>query len=271
MNGFRVIRRSLTYLFMVVISFLSVFPFIWMIIGATNSSNDIIKGKMSFGHQLIVNFQKLNELFDIGLILWNTSKIAIIGSILTLLISSMAGYSFEIFRSRVKEKIYQGLLLTMMIPFAATMIPLFTLLATFGFINSHLAVILPGITSVYLIFYFRQSTKAFPADLRDAARVDGLKEWKIFLFIYIPVMRSTYAAAFIIVFMSAWNSYILPLLVLQSNEQKTFTLVISSLGSAYLPDFGIIMLVTVIATAPMLLVFFAMQKQFVQGMLGSVK
>ena len=96
-------------------------------------------------------------------------------------------------------------------------------------------------------------------------------EWQIFLFVYVPVMRSTYAAAFIIVFMAAWNNFLWPLIVLQSPELKTITLVLSSLGSAYFPDFGVIMLAAMLATLPTLVVFFAMQRQFVQGMLGSVK
>ena len=84
-----------------------------------------------------------------------------------------------------------------------------------------------------MIFYFRQNTKAFPHELRDAARIDGLKEWQIFLYIYMPVMRSTYAAAMIIVFMANWNNYLWPLIVLQTNETKTITLVVASLASAY--------------------------------------
>jgi lactose/L-arabinose transport system permease protein len=87
----------------------------------------------------------------------------------------------------------------------------------------------------------------------------------------VPVMRSTYAAAFVIVFMLNWNNYLWPLIVLQSNEMKTITLVVSSLGSAYYPDYGVVMIGTIIATVPTLLVFFAMQRQFVQGMLGSIK
>lgn len=267
----RLIRQAVIYFLLALTAFLSIFPFLWMVIGATNTSVDIIKGKVFFGAALVDNYLKFIQTFNIGLLFWNTGKIAIVGTILTLLVSSMAGYGFEIFRSRFKERIYQGLLLTMMIPFAAMMIPLFILMATFDLVDSHMAVILPTVASVYLIFYFRQSSKAFPADLRDAARVDGLKEWKIFLFVYVPVMRSTYAAAFIIAFMTAWNSYLWPLIILQSNEQKTFTLALSSLGSAYAPDFGVIMLAAILATLPTLIVFFAMQKQFVQGMLGSVK
>ena len=190
---------------------------------------------------------------------------------LTLLIASLAGYGFEVFRSRLRERVYQLLLLTMMIPFAALMIPLFTMMAKAGLLNTHWAVILPAIASVYIIFYFRQCTKAFPRELLDAARVDGVSEWKIFLFVYFPVMRSTYAAAFIITFMANWNNFLWPLIVLQSTEMKTINLVLSSLASAYFPDFGVVMVGTILATLPTVIVFFAMQKQFVQGMLGSVK
>ena len=122
-----------------------------------------------------------------------------------------------------------------------------------------------------MIFYFRQNTKAFPHELRDAARIDGLKEWQIFLYIYVPVMRSTYAAAMIIVFMSNWNSYVWPLIVIQTNEMKTIVLVVASLASAYTPDYGLIMVANVLATLPTVLVFFLLQRRFVEGMLGSVK
>ena len=264
-------RKAATYGFLLVMAFLSLFPFAWMVISATNLNSDVTKGKITFGSALLENYAKFAQQFNVGQIFLNSAKIAVIGSILTLAISSMAGYGFEVFRSSRRERVYQGLLLSMMIPFAALMIPLFILMASTNLLDSHLGVILPCVASAYIVFYFRQSTKAFPPELRDAARVDGLKEWQIFLYVYVPVMRSTYAAAFIIVFMTSWNSFLWPLIVLQSNELKTVTLALSSLGSAYYPDFGVIMVATVLATLPTLAVFFAMQRQFVQGMLGSVK
>ena len=265
------LRMTCTYVFLSVMAIISLFPFVWMMIGATNTNTDVTKGKLTFGSAFFDNYAKLAELFDIGQIFMNSTKIALIGSFFTLLVSSLAGYGFEVFRSAWRERVYQALLLSMMVPFAALMIPLFTLLASADILDTHMAVILPTVASAYIIFYFRQSTKAFPSELREAARIDGLKEWQIFLFVYVPVMRSTYAAAFIIVFMTAWNSFLWPLIVLQSNELKTITLAISSLGSSYSPDFGVIMVATVLATLPTLFVFFAMQRQFVQGMLGSVK
>jgi lactose/L-arabinose transport system permease protein len=252
-------------------AFLSVFPFLWMLLGATNTNADIVHGRMTPGSNLATNVGRLLAQINLPLVFWNSFKIAIVSTVLTLLVSSLAGYGFEIFRSRMRERIYKALLLTMMVPFAALMIPLFILISRAGLINTHLAVILPTISSAFIIFYFRQCTTAFPRDLRDAAKIDGLSEWQIFFLIYVPVMRSTYAAALIIVFMTAWNSYLWPLIVLQSNEMKTIVLVISSLASAYTPDFGVVMVATSLATFPTLVVFFAMQKQFVQGMLGSVK
>lgn len=262
---------TFTYLFLSIMAFLSIFPFLWMIIGATNESIDIAKGKITFGNMLFVNVASFFEQVDVPLILWNSSKITAITCVLTLAISSMAGYGFEIFRSKNRERFYTAVLLTLMIPFAALMIPLFILIAKTGLINTHTAIIIPGLASAFIIFYFRQSTKAFPSELRDAAKVDGLKEWQIFVYIYLPVMKSTYAAAFIIVFMASWNNYLWPLIVLQSNEMKTITLVISSLASAYYPDYGVVMVGTFIATLPTVIIFFLMQRQFVQGLLGAVK
>jgi len=151
------------------------------------------------------------------------------------------------------------------------MIPLFRLFSKAKMLNSYAAVILPTVASVFVVFYFRQSTKTFAKELIQAARVDGLSEFQSFFYIYFPSMKSTYAAAAIIVFMNYWNSFLWPLIVLQSNDKKTITLVISSLASSYTPDFGVIMTIIIIATIPTLVLFFAMQKQFVEGMLGSVK
>lgn len=250
---------------------ISVFPFYWMVVGATNTANDITGGKMTFGTALFANIAKFFELVDVPRVFFNSFFVAISGTILTLIVASMAGYGFEMFRSRTRDHIFGGLLLMLSVPFAAMMIPLFVLFSGVGLMNTYLAILLPGVASIFMIFYFRQNTKAFPTELRDAARMDGLKEWQIFLFIYMPVMRSTYAAAMIIIFMTNWNAYLWPLIVLQTNEMKTITLVVASLASAYTPDYGLIMVANVLATLPTVLVFFLLQRRFVEGMLGGVK
>ena len=270
-NGWAIVRRGLVYLFLVVAAFVSIFPFIWMIVSATNTAADVLAGKSSFGTALWDNIVMFFTQVDVARVFWNSAFLAIVGTVLTLIISSLAGYGFEMFRSRVRERIFGFLLLMLSIPFAALMIPLFIMMANLKLINTYAAILLPAIASIFIIFYFRQATKAFPSELRDAARIDGLKEWQIFLYVYLPVMRSTYAAAIIIVFMANWNNYLWPLIVLQTNEQKTITLVIQSLSSAYYPEWGVIMVGTVLATLPTLIIFFLLQRRFVEGMLGAVK
>lgn len=269
--SFRALRRAGVYVLLSIAAIVSAFPFYWMLVGATNKSSDIVTGKSTLGTNLVVNFYSLLGQIDLLRVFWNSALIAVVATVVTLAVSSLAGYGFEIFRSRVRERIFQILLLLLSIPFAALMVPLFVMIAHAHLTNTFTAVIIPTVASIFIIFYFRQATKAFPRELRDAARVDGLKEWQIFLFVYLPSMRSTYAAATIIVFMTSWNNYLWPLIVLQTPDKKTITLVISALTSAYTPDYGVILLATVFATLPTLIIFFVLQRQFVQGMLGSIK
>ncbi len=252
-------------------AFISVFPFYWMIVGATNTALDVTGGKITFGSALGANISKFFELVDVPRVFFNSFFVAIAGTVLTLIVSSLAGYGFEMFQSKNRDRIFGGLLMLLSVPFAAMMIPLFVMFSGAGLINTYIAILLPGVASIFMIFYFRQNTKAFPSELRDAARMDGLKEWQIFLRIYIPVMRSTFAAAMIILFMTNWNAYLWPLIVLQTNEMKTITLVVASLATAYTPDYGLIMVANVLATLPTILVFFLLQRRFVEGMLGGVK
>ncbi|MCT8193145.1 ABC transporter permease subunit, partial [Pseudomonas monteilii] len=107
--------------------------------------------------------------------------------------------------------------------------------------------------------------------LLEAGRMDGLSELGLFFRIYMPTMKTTYAAAAIITFINSWNSYLWPLITLQSPEKQTFPLMISAIGAANNPDYGLMMLAIVIATLPTMVVFFSLQKYFVAGMLGSVK
>ncbi|WP_040949530.1 carbohydrate ABC transporter permease [Gorillibacterium massiliense] len=271
------LKRAFTYLFLSVAAFVSIFPFLWMIVSSTNPSVDVTKGKLLPGSHLMDNLKKLWDTTDMGSALISSAKIAIITTVLALLIASLAGYGFEIFRSRAKDFVFTILLLSMMIPFAALMVPLYKMFSGISQsapgigIDTVTSVILPTVTTAFLIFFFRQSTKMFPHDMLEAGRIDGLNELGIFFRIYMPTMRTTYSAAAIITFMSSWNSYMWPLIVLQSPKNKTVPLLISTLGSSYAPDYGVIMTAIVIATIPTALVFFLMQKHFVAGMVGSVK
>lgn len=266
-----------TYTFLSLASIVSIFPFLWMVVSSTNKSVDVTKGRLLPGSHLLENFRSLLDTVDLIPVLINSIKIAVITTLLALLIASLAGYGFEIFKSKLKDYVFSFLLLSMMIPFAALMVPLFRMFGTISEavpmigIDTLAAVILPTSATAFLIFFFRQSTKMFPREIIEAGRIDGLSELGVFIRIYIPTMKTTYAAAAIITFMASWNSYLWPLVVLQSSEKHTLPLLISNLGSGYSPDFGVIMTAIVIATLPTALIFFILQKHFVAGMMGSVK
>lgn len=272
----RKVTTTLKYAILTIMSVFSIFPFVWMILGMTNKAVDVTAGKIQIGDQLMINFQNLfNSDLNFTRALFNSAFIAIITTILALIFSSMAGYGFEIFRSQVKDRIFNILLLSMMVPFAALMIPLYRIFSKLNGtplgINSFAVVILPSVCTAFLMFFFRQNIKSFPKELVEAARIDGLNEINIFFRVYMPSAKNTYAAAAIITFMSSWNSYLWPLVALQSPDKRTVPLVLSAMGASYTPDYGMMMCGIVIATLPTALIFFLLQKQFVQGMVGSVK
>lgn len=270
-------KNIATYVFLILMSIVFAFPFYFLIVSATNSSIDVTNGKMLPGTQLFINLANIFRQTAMLNAMKNSVTVAIFQTGLALLIGSAAGYGFEVYRSKAKDMIFNFILLSMMVPFAAIMVPLFRLfgkmssISTLIGINSVASVFLPYIATAFLIFYFRQNTKMFSKDLLEAGRIDGLSEIGLFFRIYMPTMKTTYAAAAIITFMNSWNNYLWPLVVVQSAEKQTVPLLISQLGSSYSPDFGMIMAAVLVATIPTLVIFFVLQKHFVAGMLGASK
>lgn len=268
------------YVFLSVVSFISVFPLIWMVIAATNKSVDITKGTMIPGTYFMENLKTLlsSDLQYVNAFK-NSLIIAVVTTILAMIVSSAAGYAFVVYKSKNRERVFSLILMSMMVPFAALMVPLFRLFSKFSemgplkaiALNTPMSVIIIAIATAFLIFFFRQNAQSFPKELIEAARIDGLGEYQIFIKIFMPTMKSCYAAAIVTTFMTSWNNYLWPLIALQSPEKRTLPLILSAMGSSYTPDYGMMMVAVVIATIPTALIFFLMQKQFVAGMTGSVK
>jgi lactose/L-arabinose transport system permease protein len=257
--------------FLLAVSLISIFPFFWMIIGATNDSKEITKGVLTPGTNFLQNLAGLQQTGNIFHSILNTAIITLLQVSLALLICSMAGYGFDKYPNKIRNRLFSLFLLTMMIPFAAIMIPLFTMMSGLNLIDTKLSVIIVSLSNTFLIFFFRQSFKSFPMEIVEAARIDGSGEFYIYFRIVVPAMRATFAAALIYAFMKEWNNYQWPLLTLQSSASRTLTLFISNISSAYYVDYGQIMAAVLIATIPTIIIFMTMQKQFVAGIIGSVK
>ena len=271
-KAIKYLKRTLVYIILILASFLSIFPCYYMFIGATNTSRDVAAGRVLPGSYLMENVTNLFQTYPMASALINSLKIAVTITIASLLVTSLAAYGFEKFRNKNSERVYTIYLVGMMIPTSALIIPWFKMMAGMGLINTPLAVIFPAISSIFLIFFFRQSFKSLPNEILESARIDGASEIGIFFRIVLPSMRATYAAAAIYAFMTAWNNYMWPMIVLQTDNQKTVTLVVSKIASsAYVADYGVQMAGLAIATLPMLIVFLCLQHSFVEGMTGSVK
>lgn len=265
------LRTIFKHIFLIIFSFICIFPFYWMLVSATNKSKDITMGKLTFGSAFADNLKKAFQNADIFHAFLNSAILAVVITLLSLLICSLAGYAFVVHQDKVKNILFMALIASMMVPFAAKIIPMFRMFSEMGLLNSFSAIILPAVGTPFLIFFFKQNTHAFPIETIQAARVDGLGEYGIFFTIYMPMMKSTYAAAGIFSFMASWNNYMWPLIALQSNDKFTLPLAVSNLAAGFTPDYGTVMVGIIISTIPTLLVFFLLQKAFVEGMVGSVK
>jgi len=260
-----------SYLFLIIVSLLSIFPLFWMLIASTNHSIAVAGGTLLPGRYFVTNLRNLIAAQNLGRSFWNSTQYAIITTILALLVSSLAGYAFEIYHDKIKDIVFKIILITMMIPFIAILIPLFQMFSNVGLLNSVIGFLLPMIATPFLIMMFRQSTRNFPREIIDAARVDGLGELRIFLQMYIPIMKPTYAAAAVITFMAAWNSYLWPLVIMTRDSAQTMPIMIASVTSGYVVDFGMLMVAVLITTLPTVVVFFGLQRYFANGITGSVK
>ena len=267
------IQRRLvpTYIFLIIASIFSVFPLYWMVTAATNLSVEVSRGKIWFGTHMMENFNNLVSSTNLWKSFGNSFLYATVQTILCIFICSLAGYGFELYHDKGKDILFAILLMAMMIPGVATMIPLFTMMSKMHFLNSVWGFVLPAVSTPFMIMMFRQNSRNFPPDIMEAARIDGLSEFMIFFRMYMPVMKSTYAASAVIVFMNAWNAYMWPRVVMTDNRAQTMPMLIANLAGGYTIDYGMLMMGVLFCSLPTMIIFFILQKQFTEGITGSVK
>ena len=264
-------KKVISYIILILASFLSAFPLYYMLCGATNTSIDVVRGRLIPGGYLVENFKTLVGMQDRKLAMFNSFRNAIIITFVALLVCSIAGYGFEIYHDKGKDILMSILLLAMMLPFVAIMIPLFKMFTSWGLVNTWIALALPSISTPFMIMLFRQAARSFPHDIIEAARLEGLSEVQIFFKMFIPVMKSTYGAAMTVTFMSAWNNYLWPTVILQDSKAITMPMLVANLKSGYSVDYGMLMLGVLICTLPTAVIFLCLQKSFANGITGAVK
>jgi lactose/L-arabinose transport system permease protein len=263
--------RIVSLVVLLVAAVISVFPFYWMIVGTTLNPNDVLKGILVPGHDLVSNWVKATKNYNLPIFFMNSLVIALLTVVFGLVIDGLAAFGFEKYPSKARDKMFGVLLLTLIIPQIALVIPMFRMFAFFKLLDTPAAIVLPSIMSAFIIFFMRQNFKMFPTEIMEAARVDGASEFSIFLRIVSPSMQATFASAAIYLFLGQWNSYLWPLITILSDAKKTLPIAMASMMNAYTIEYGALMVIVCISVVPVLVLFLAMQKQFVAGLLGSVK
>ena len=265
------VSRFCMYAFLIVASFISVFPLYWAFISACNNTQQILGGRMIPSTHLMENLTNLFAQQDVWRAMKNSFATTLLQVVLSLAVSSIAGYGFEIYHDKYKDRVMSILMLAMMVPFVAVLVPLFQMFSKAGLLNSWVGFFLPSLATPFLIMYFRNSARTFPKDTIEAARIDGLNEFQIFIKMFIPMMKPTYASAATITFMNAWNAYLWPKVIMQTPDATTMPMLVSNLMGGYVIDYGVVMAGVTLCSLPTVIIFFILQKSFTNGVAGAVK
>jgi len=252
----------------------SLFPLYWMVVAGTRPSSDIYSAPPALtpGSALLAN---LSRLFDGTTFASNMAvsvAVAVLYTVFAGLVSAMAGFALAKYTFRGRQALLTVIIITMTIPFQVTLVPLFELMTSLGWVNSLQAVVLPFSFNAFGIFFMRQSFLAFPSELIEAARIDGAGDFRIFYRIALPAIRPALAVLGLLLFMFQWNSFLWPLLVLTEPSMYTAPVFLATLVGLGQTDYGVLLLGTAIATLPTMILFLVFQRHFVSGILaGAIK
>ncbi len=267
-------ERLLIYGLLALGAVLALLPMVWMVsaslmqAGAANSYPPrLLPDEVTFEHYRTL-FTRLN----LGRYLLNSTIIAFTVTAISLLINSMAGYAFAKLRFRGRDRLFRLLATGLVIPVQVSMLPLFLLLRELGLINTYWGVIIPGMASIFGIFLIRQYALSVPDELLDAARIDGASEFRIYWSVVLPVIRPILATLAIWTFLSSWNDFMWPLIVLSDDTMYTLPVALANLAGERVQDTELMMAGSVLTVLPVMLVFIVLQRYYIEGItMGSVK
>ena len=263
----RKIGRTVLYLILTLGALSMILPFLWMFSGAVKLNRDLYIFPIQWLPNPVQwnNFNRVLEKIPFFTYFLNTLKLAVIITFLQVCTCSLAAYSFSKINFPGRDKIFLLYLSTMMIPFQVTMIPQFIMMSKAGLANTHLSLILINAFSTFGVFLLRQFFLSIPEELSESARIDGCREIVILIRIILPLARAAIAALIIFTFVGTWNDYLAPLIYISSEHLRTIQIGIRFFQQAQDTEHALVLAATVMGLAPVLILYFTCQKQFVEG------
>lgn len=258
---------------LIVISATMIGPFVWMVLSSFKGTPQFLSDPTSILPSPWVpqNFSDAWSALPFSRAYLNSLYIMALSVAGTLLTSALAGYAFARIEFRGAKVLFALFLVVQMVPMQVTLVPLYFLLAELGWIDSHLALIVPAmLVNPFGVFLMRQFVRTIPKELEEAALIDGCGRWRIFLSIIVPNIRPGLGALAIIAALESWNNFLLPLIVLNTTDLFTVPLLLSQFEGQYGGlNQGLIMAATTISTIPMLLLFLVAQRQIMSSLATS--
>ncbi len=254
------------------------FPYVWMVETSLKTDDELMSGQMFSDKPQLVQYDRLfngfqaSERLTLKYQYWRYYRNSIIVTglslVLVLSLDALAAFAFAKYNFRGKQILFWLMLITMMLPVYATLIPSFYLFSRIlHWVNTYKSLIIPGVVDAYGIFLLTQYMKTIPSELLDAARIDGAGPLRIFLRIIVPLSRPALGTLAIFKFLLAWNDYLWPLVMIRKEEMFTLTIGIANMQVRQgMVVWGVQMAAAVVATVPVLILVFAMQRQFLRGL-----
>ena len=259
---------SILYILLIAYAALTLIPFLWALSASFKPLPEIVGGEVNFipRHFTLENYRQIFVEEPLFLRwLFNSVAIAVSVTLLNLTFNSLAGYALARLQFRGKRFWFLLILAVLAVPVQVTLIPTFLILKALGWLNSYQGMIVPGMVNATFIFMMRQFFLNFPPELEEAAALDGLGRFGIFWYIVLPLAKPALAAQTILVFMSSWNNFLLPVVILFEPEMFTLPLGLNTFKGEYISYWNNIMAASMIFTLPVLLLYAFFNRYFIQG------
>ncbi len=261
-------RQALvTYPLLFLVAFIGLLPYYWMVACSFKTNDTMFAVPLRWVPDP-VNWNAYGEAWraqDFTRYFLNTGFVAVAITAGNLLLGSLAGYSLCKFRYFGRGALFLLILSTMMLPLEVTMVPLFLIVKTLDWPNTYQGLIVPFLVEGFGVFLMRQYLQSIPNELIEAARIDGASEFRIYAQIVMPLCKPALAALGVFTFREAWDMYIWPLIIVTKDSLRTVPLGISLFMSSFGTAWDQLMAIAAIGTLPMILLFFFLQRSFIQG------
>ncbi|MDD3430217.1 MAG: carbohydrate ABC transporter permease [Oscillospiraceae bacterium] len=270
-NKKNLVGRGICYVALAFITFITLLPLIWMLSASLKLETDVFTVPIQWipSNPQWSNYTKIWEKIPLSLFTFNSIKLTVIITIIQLITSSFAAYGFSKCKFRGRDTLFLCYVATIAIPWQVYMLPQYIMMNKMQLIDTHLSIILLQSFVAFGVFLIRQFYVSIPNELLEAARIDGLSEYGIYFRIVLPLTKPALATLTIFSFVNVWNDFMGPMIYFNSTKLKTIQLGIRMFIGQYSAEYGLIMAASVVSLIPVIAVFLAFQRFFIEGVATS--